>query len=44
MQTAYRAQELETQRNYYRDLIRDEERVRRIYHYLKNHMLVLQSE
>ncbi len=44
MQTAYRAQELETQRNYYRDRIRDEERVRSIYHDLKNHLLVLQAE
>lgn len=44
MQTAYRAQELETQRNYYRDRVKDEERVRRIYHDLKNHLLVLQAD
>lgn len=43
MQTAYRAQELETQRNYYKDRIRDEERVRSIYHDMKNHLLLLSS-
>jgi len=44
MRTAYRAQELERQRNYYKDRIRDEERVRGIYHDLKNHLLLLQAQ
>ncbi len=44
IQNAYRIQELETQRNYYKDRIRDEERVRSIYHDLKNHLLIWQSE
>ena len=37
MQTSYHAQELEMQRNYYKDRIRDEERVRSAYHDMKNH-------
>ena len=41
MQTAYRVQELEMRQAYYTDRMRDEERVRRIYHDLKNHLLVL---
>lgn len=44
MQAAYRAQELEMQRNYYKDRIRDEERVRSIYHDMKNHLLLLQAQ
>lgn len=44
MQTAYLTQELEMQRNYYRDRIRDEERVRSVYHDMKNHLLLLQSQ
>ena len=44
MQTAYHAQELEIQRNYYKDRIRDEERVRSIYHDMKNHLLLLQAQ
>lgn len=44
MQTAYHAQELEIQRNYYKDRIRDEERVRSIYHDMKNHLLLLQTQ
>lgn len=44
VKTAYRAQELELQKNYYMDKIRDEERVRRIYHDMKNHLLVLQAQ
>lgn len=43
MQTTYRAQELEIQRNYYKDRIKDEERVRSIYHDMKNHLLLLQA-
>jgi len=44
MQTAYRAQELEMQRNYYKDRIKDEERVRSVYHDMKNHLLLLQAQ
>ncbi len=44
MQTAYQVQELEMQRNYYKDRIKDEERVRRIYHDMKNHLLLLQAQ
>lgn len=44
MQTNYRLHELERQHNYYKDRIREEERVRSIYHDLKNHLLVWQSE
>lgn len=44
MQAAYYIQELEMQRNYYKDRIRDEERVRSIYHDMKNHLLLLQAQ
>ena len=44
IQTTYRAQELEMQRNYYKDRVKDEERVRSVYHDLKNHLLVLQAD
>ncbi len=44
VQTAYRAQELEMKQSYYRDRMGDEERVRGIYHDLKNHLLVLQAQ
>ncbi|MBS6195413.1 MAG: GHKL domain-containing protein [Clostridiales bacterium] len=44
VQTAYRAQELSMQQAYYEDRLRDEARVRSIYHDLKNHLLVLQSQ
>lgn len=44
MQTSYHAQELEMQRNYYKDRIRDEERVRSAYHDMKNHLLLLQAQ
>lgn len=44
IKTTYQVQELERQRNYYKDRIKDEERVRRIYHDLKNHLLILQSQ
>ena len=44
MQTAYRAQELQMQKDYYKDRIRDEERVRRIYHEMKNHLLILENQ
>lgn len=32
------------QRNYYKDRIRDEERVRSVYHDMKNHLLLLQAQ
>lgn len=44
MRTAHHAQQLEMQRNYYKDRIRDEERVRSIYHDMKNHLLLLQAQ
>ncbi len=44
MQTAYHVQELEMQQGYYKDRIRDEERVRSIYHDMKNHLLLLQAQ
>ena len=44
VQTAYHAQELEMKQAYYRDRISDEERVRSVYHDLKNHLLVLQAQ
>lgn len=43
VQTTYKVQELEVQRNYYMDRMKDEERVRSVYHDLKNHLLVLQA-
>lgn len=44
VQTTYRAQALEKQKTYYKDRLQDEERVRQIYHDMKNHLLVLQSQ
>lgn len=44
VQTAYRVQELELRQSYYADRMRDEERVRSIYHDLKNHLLVLEAQ
>lgn len=44
MQTAYHAQELEMRQAYYRDRVSEEERVRSIYHDLKNHLLILQAQ
>lgn len=44
MQTAYRAQELEMQYNYYQDRLQEEEKVRSVYHDLKNHLLILQAQ
>lgn len=43
-QKACRIQQLETQCGYYKDRIRDEERVRSIYHDMKNHLLLLQAQ
>ena len=44
VQTAYHAQELEIKQAYYMDRMRNEDRVRSIYHDLKNHLLVLQGQ
>lgn len=43
IQTAYRAQELELKQSYYKDKLKDEERVRRIYHDMKNHLLLMEA-
>ena len=43
MQNAYRIQQMESQRDYYKGRIAEEERVRSIYHDLKNHLLVMES-
>ena len=43
-QTACRIQQLEIQCGYYKDRVRDEERVRGIYHDMKNHLLLLQAQ
>lgn len=44
MRTAYHAQELEMKQTYYQERMKDEERVRRVYHDMKNHLLVLQAQ
>lgn len=44
VQTAYYAQELEMKQAYYRDRTNDEERVRSVYHDMKNHLLVLERQ
>ena len=43
MQTAYHMEEMEKQHRDYEDLLREEERVRSIYHDMKNHLLVLEA-
>ncbi|MDO4285476.1 MAG: ATP-binding protein [Eubacteriales bacterium] len=43
MQTTYRMKQMEAQRDYYRERAAQEERVRSIYHDLKNHLLVLEN-
>ena len=43
MQNAYRIQQMEAQRGYYKARTAEEERVRSIYHDLKNHLLVMES-
>ena len=43
MQNAYRIQQMESQRDYYKTRTAEEERVRAIYHDLKNHLLVMES-
>lgn len=44
MELAYHAQELEMQQAMYTERQREEEKVRRIYHDMKNHLLILQSQ
>ena len=44
VQTAYRAQELEMRQAYWDEKISDEERVRAVYHDMKNHLLVLEHQ
>lgn len=44
MQTAYRVRELSMKYGFYEEKLKEEERVRSVYHDLKNHLLVLQSE
>lgn len=44
VQTAYYAQELERKQVYFKERMREEERVRSIYHDMKNHLLVLQTQ
>ena len=44
VQTSYRAQELEQKQAYFQDKLREEERIRSIYHDMKNHLLILQSQ
>lgn len=44
VQTTYYAQELERKQEYFKDKMREEERVRSIYHDMKNHLLVLQAQ
>lgn len=44
VQTAYHAQELEKKQAYIQDQLKEEERVRSIYHDMKNHLLVLQAQ
>ena len=43
MQTAQRLRYMESQQAYYRQRVADEERIRSIYHDMKNHLLVLES-
>ncbi len=44
LRTEYGARELETKLSYYKDKTEEEERVRRVYHEMKNHLLVLQAQ
>ena len=43
MQSAYQLQHLKQQREYYQDKMKEEERIRAIYHDMKNHLLVLEN-
>lgn len=42
-QKAYHTQKLEMQQKYYEDKLKEEERVRSIYHDMKNHLLVMEQ-
>lgn len=44
VQTAYHAQELEMKQTYYQEKVQSEERICRVYHDLKNHILILQAQ
>lgn len=44
VQTAYHAHELEQKQAYYNDRLKTEQRVRSIYHDLKNHLLLLSAQ
>ena len=44
LRTAYHAQELERKQDYYQERLQEEERVRSIYHDLKNHLLLLSAQ
>jgi len=44
VQTACRVRELEQRQAYWQDRFRDEERIRGIYHDMKNHLLLLQAK
>ena len=44
LRTEYGARELEAKLSYYKDKTKEEERVRRVYHDMKNHLLVLQAK
>ncbi|MCI8482979.1 MAG: sensor histidine kinase [Lachnospiraceae bacterium] len=44
VQTRYRVQELELKQAYYQERIKEEERVRAVYHDMKNHLLVLEGQ
>lgn len=43
MQNMYDVQKLQIQQKYYRDKLKEEEKVRSIYHDMKNHLLVLEG-
>lgn len=44
LRTEYGARELEAKLSYYKDKTEEEERVRRAYHDMKNHLLILQDQ
>ena len=44
LRTEYGARELEAKLSYYKDKTEEEERVRRAYHDMKNHLLILQAQ
>lgn len=44
LRTEYDARELEAKLSYYKDKTEEEERVRRAYHDMKNHLLILQAQ